>query len=267
MNLQAFLEKNIRILKDAGVQTARLDCLILLEDDLAKDRSLILAHPEWELTKLQLATLNNKVAQRIQHTPLAYIRGKVAFYGRTFLVNNFVLVPRPETEDIITIVRSLSLPANTKVADIGTGSGCLGITAKLEIPAADVFLYDIDTDALEVAQQNAVLHHVDVHTKQQNLLKNCSEQFDIILANLPYVPDDYPINSAATHEPHIALFSGKDGLDHYRAFWQQINNLQHKPEHIIVESLEHQHTALSTLARSTGYTLVETKGLIQHFIC
>ena len=265
MNVQQFLTETTKKLTAAGIKTARLDCLVLLEDVLDIDRAALLAHPEIELSPAQIARLNNYVIQRQQHTPLAYIRDRIMFYGREFAVNNKVLVPRPESETIIDMLKTTSLLHAPRIADIGTGSGCLGITAALEIHDARVYLYDIDPAALEVARKNAHAHKVGVYIAQQDLLKNCTEQFDAILANLPYVPDHYPINAAARHEPELALFAGEDGLDIYRVFWQQIKTLRTKPRYIITESLVAQCQSLAELARTSGYKLTAAKDLIQIF--
>jgi release factor glutamine methyltransferase len=207
-----------------------------------------------------------KVTRREQHVPLAYIRGKAAFYGHIFYITKDVLVPRPESEAIIDILANLSdLPAAVRIADIGTGSGCLGITAALILPDAQVWLYDIDSQALDVARKNTQIHGVDATLTQQDLLTGVTEPFDIILANLPYVPTAYPINSAATFEPAVALFAGDDGLADYRRFWQQIGDAAHKPTHIITEALLAQHPALADIAKGVGYQLIKTNGLIQHY--
>lgn len=266
-NIQQFLSHATKELAEAGIKTARLDCLVLLEDVFGMDRAILLAHPEIKLTPTRSDSLNKYIVQRAKHVPLAYIRGKIMFYGREFKVNNKVLVPRPESEAIIDLLKTLSLPPKPRIADIGTGSGCLGITAALELSGAQVYLYDIDSTVLEVARTNALTHQAVVHIAQHDLLKNCSEQFDVILANLPYVPDHYPINTAARHEPKLALFAGDDGLDLYRVFWQQIGQLPIQPRYVITESLVAQCQTLAELAYANGYNLATTKGLVQAFTC
>ncbi len=264
-SLSDVLAAATRKLTDAGISTARLDILILLEDITGMDRSALLAHPEMELLHDQIDLLNKYVTQREKHVPLAYIRGRTSFYGRDFMVNDHVLVPRPETETIITFLKELALPTPVKVADVGTGSGCIGITAALEIPHAEVFVYDISSDALKVTAANATAHHVSVHAAQQDLLRDCHESFDVILANLPYVPITQHINKAAAHEPKLALFSGQDGLDHYHAFFDQLSGLPALPRTIIIEAEPHQHNELNHLAASQGYALKKSEGFVQLF--
>lgn len=274
MTIKAFLGQTVAQLKAVGIATARLDCLVLLEDELGAERAALLAHPEREIAPLHLLNLNKKIAQRQQNTPLAYIRGKAEFYGREFLINKNVLVPRPESEKIIELFKGISwgLPTNIvppRVADIGTGSGCLGITAGLEIPGTHVDLCDVSSPALGVALQNAKQHGLrHVTYTLENLLDDpvlLHRRYDVALANLPYVPDDYKINAAAEHEPKIALFAGKDGLDLYRTFWQQLSAMSESPRYVITESFPSQHSENANLAKIAGYSLEATDDFAQKF--
>jgi release factor glutamine methyltransferase len=264
MTIQQWLADNITILAGAGIDSARLDCVILLEDITGRDRANLLAHLDDELSYEQIGVLRAKIAERYKHTPLAYIRGKAPFYGRVFSVNKNVLVPRPETEDMITLVKDLAQP--NRIWDIGTGSGAIGITAALEIPAAAVAVTDVDENALEIARKNAERLGARIEARKTSLLEGVeTAAADVVLTNLPYVPDGFPINDAAKHEPKLALFAGTDGLDLYRTFWEQITAQQHKPAHILTESLPAQHATLAALAKSAGYSLARTQGFIQQF--
>lgn len=265
MTVGQFLYSSTQKLRNSGITSARLDCLILLEDSLLIDRANLIAHPEKEIPPLTEVELNNKIVQRSQHTPLAYIRGKVEFFNRQFSVNSDVLVPRPETEDIINLTLKVDINKAVKIADIGTGSGCIGISAALELPNAQVDLYDISPKALEVARHNALSLNAQIHVFKSDLLNGLHQDYDIILTNLPYVPDNHPINQAAGMEPRLALFAGNDGMDLYRKLWQQIGLLRIRPAYIITESLKFQHKLNSHLANSQGYVPVETVGLAQAF--
>jgi len=245
MTVEEFIKTTTVELKHAGIDTARLDTLVLLEDALHRDRAILLAHLEDEIPTPILAELYKKRVAREKHTPLAYIRGKAMFYGRDFIVNNNVLIPRPETESIIDLLKELT-PDKPHIVDIGTGSGCIGITAKLEIP------------------ENVELHHVKVTSKEADLLP-IDESYDVVLANLPYVPDQMEINQAATYEPRLALFSGVDGMDHYKAFWEQLSKITTKPKLIITESLPSQHHMNALLARKSGYYLTALRDFAQAF--
>lgn len=152
--------------------------------------------------------------------------------------------------------------------DVGCGSGCIGITAALEIPGAELELRDISYEAMSAALQNAERHGVAAKTSTGDLFEYPPLTFtDAVFANLPYVPDGHPINRAATYEPSLALFAGSDGLDLYRRFWQQLGKTKpdQLPTYIFTESLASQHDTLKIMAKEAGYAQVAASGLIQQF--
>lgn len=263
MLLGTALAQGERKLASAGISSARLDALILLEDMLHKDRAWVLAHPEYKLSSLQAKRLERKVERRASHVPLAYIRGHTEFYGRHFKVNRHVLEPRPESETMVELLKGLALPAKPSIADVGTGNGAIGITAALEIPGSIVDLYDISAGALAVAKHNIHLHELHLHARKMNLLSRPLRPYDAILANLPYVPDRWEINQAAMAEPRIAIFGGTDGLDIYRKLFHQLARFTWKPRYILTESLPPQHENLAQIARDHGYRLLKTQDFIQ----
>jgi release factor glutamine methyltransferase len=234
MKTKNWLQYAASRLNKAGIGSARLDSLILLEDVLDKERSWVLAHQEQELSKTKTKRLDSKLKKREKHLPLAYVRGHTEFYGRKFLVNRHTLEPRPESETMIELLLKLPISTKVKIADVGTGSGALGITAALELNNPNVDLYDIDASALAVARHN-----------------------------LPYVPDHYRINQAAAMEPKIAIFGGKDGLDIYRRFFAQLQRFHWKPKYVLTESLPTQHKDLSAIAKAFGFELQISEDFIQ----
>ncbi len=273
-SVSSWLQSATQHLALAGVETDRLDCLVLLEDATQKDRAWLLAHPEYELSLTTHKKLDKYIVRRANHEPLAYIRGTTEFYGRQFQINKHVLVPRPESESIIDLLlaHADTLPKNCTIVDIGTGSGILAVTAKLEIPTANVIATDISAQCRLLATENAAQCKADIQVIESDLLNKFSTQKTllstpvILLCNLPYVPKDYSINLAAKHEPDLALFSGADGLTHYRKLFEQIVSLDTAPQLIITESLAHQHDAIKLLAHKSGYSLVGTSGLAQIYI-
>lgn len=260
-------------LQQAGIDTARLDCLVLLEYATGQDRAHLLAHPEQTLTSEQESWLTSAIAKRTQHTPIAYITGKAEFYGRTFLVNEHTLVPRPETETLIeaALQAAANLPTSQPIRfiDIGTGSGAIATTLKLELPQAEVIATDIDQKCLAIAQHTAKHLQAHITWKQGNLLEPIfslsANVATILCCNLPYVPDDYEINRAAQAEPRLALFAGPDGLGAYRSLFLQLSQCVWQPAYIITESLPQQHTALAEIADAHGFGLAATQDLIQTF--
>jgi len=265
MRLISALEYGQDKLERAGIGSARLDTLILLEDMLHKDRSWILAHPEHEISAGQFRKLDRKLERRQKHTPLAYIRGFTEFYGRRFKVNRFVLEPRPESETMIELLLKLDLPSKPAIADIGTGNGAIGITAALEIPGSRVDLYEISSGALAVAKHNTQLHELRMHTRKMNLLSRPLRPYDAIVCNLPYVPNTWEINQAALAEPKIAIFGGPDGLDLYRKLFHQLRRFTWQPRYVLTEALPPQHAALATIAQDNGFSLHSSEDFIQVF--
>lgn len=267
MNVQHFTNFAVQQLNLVGVETARLDALVLLEDVIGKDRTHLLAHPELELTTEQEKLLDSLLNRRLQHEPLAYIRGRAEFYGREFVMNEHVLVPRPESEDMIDLLKEYG--DTPTIIDVGTGSGALAVTAALEKPNTEIIGIDIDPQCLAVAKSNAKELKANISFLESDLLRR--EDFEMytspifVLANLPYVPDNYAINDAAKHEPGLALFGGKDGLDLYRVLFDQLSEYEDTEIIVFTESLESQHTALAGIAFDKGFVAGKKSGLIQTF--
>lgn len=287
MNVRDYLD-NICDDLLANSSTPRLDAELLVCFALNKQRTWLRAHDDYELNIKETNTLNKLVNRRIRREPIAYITGTKEFYGRSFCVNKHVLVPRPESESFIEIIKQLLHEHDSdikqreisitkglgnsaynrstgfihSVLDVGTGSGCLAITIKKEFPELFVTATDVSTHALKVAIANAKSQGTDIVFKKQSLLTNDKQGYDIVVANLPYVPDGQTHHSIA-HEPEIALFSGRDGLNHYQELFIQL-----KPKHIryvLTESLQDQHMRVRKLASDAGYELVGTNGLVQLF--
>ena len=271
MTVSIWLSYAIDKLETAGIGTARLDCQLLLADILAHDRSWLLAHTETVVTEETRKKLESQLEERAKHVPLAYIRGKTEFYGREFFVDKRVLEPRPESETMIDILKNLPGATEQKmeIIDVGTGSGALAITAKLELPSATVIATDIDPNCLIVAEKNAAKHNVAISFAQGDLLEPIGTVPPglsvITLANLPYIPDDYHINPAAMQEPKLAIFGGEDGLDPYRKLFAQAAEFSERPRYILTESLPPQHKQLAFIAARFGFRQTKEDDFIQVF--
>lgn len=264
-----WLKQAQTILEHAGTGTARLDCLVLLEDALNTNRAQLLAHPELELTIEQGRKLDRQITRRARHEPLAYIRGRTEFYGRDFIITKAVLEPRPESETMIDLLLELSKalpePRRTmQIADVGTGSGALGITATLEL-GATVDLLEIDKAAMQVTKKNVIKFATGNNVIKSDLLSAATHNYDVLLCNLPYVPDGFHINPAAMSEPRIAIFGGPDGLDIYRRLFAQLRDLDKPAKYVLTESLPPQHTKLAQIAKTANYQLAKTNDFIQLF--
>ncbi len=266
MNNGDWLSQATKRLEKSGIGTARLDALVLLEDATGHDRAYLLAHPTTPLKGLTPQKLEIWLNRRLQHEPLAYIRGKTEFYGHEFIINKHVLEPRPESETMIELLKSTKINPGTMIVDVGTGSGALAVTAKLEMPKMNVMGTDIDANCIKVAKQNAKKHKTDIKFIQTDLLSGVElSKNSILLCNLPYVPDDYKLNEAAMNEPKIAIFGGSNGLSVYRQLFKQTEKLASKPKYIFTESLPLQHQELAKIAQNSGYHLQKTDDFIQVF--
>lgn len=268
MKVEEWLKLATVKLQESAINTARLDSLVILEDSFENNRAWLLAHPEHEISHQQLCELDSKIERRTKHEPLAYIRGKTEFYGREFIVNEHTLEPRPETETMLEILEKFDLSDTQTIVDAGTGSGAIAITAKILFPETHVYGTDIDNKCIQTAKANAKKHNVSIDFRQGNLLEPIiSEDLEnwLIVANLPYVPDDHTINRAAMFEPKHAIFGGKDGLDAYRSLFTQLDVLSNKPAYILTESLPFQHSELAKIAESSAYKQTTEQDFIQSF--
>lgn len=270
VTIASWLKQSTGTLQKAKIASARLDCLLILEHILQKDRAWLLAHDDTLISPIKTRALQSLLKARVNHMPLAYLTQIAHFYGRTFFVNQSVLVPRPETEDLIEILKqSVQTGFNGTIIDCGTGSGILAVTAAKMFTRAKVHATDISYEALQVAKTNNKNSNAGVVFHKTDLLPRDIKRYNqpiIIMANLPYVPQDYPINAAAHHEPSIALYGGADGLRLYSKLFSKISLLPNKPFAVITEALQQQHQPLKLLAESYGYSLSASRGLAQGFV-
>lgn len=172
------------------------------------------------LTDEQERRFESLLLSRVQRRPLQYVLGEQWFYGRRFLVDERVLSPRQETESLCEVgVRFLASRPNGTALDLCTGSGAIAVVLACECPGVRVFASDLSADALELAHQNAALHHAEISFFQGNLFEALPrKRFDLILSNPPYIPSEEcsSLQPEVLWEPLLALDGGKDGLDFYR---------------------------------------------------
>lgn len=250
MNSGTWLRQSTNRLQNVGIATARLDCLVLLADLFEQDKSWVLAHTDIALTSSQHQVLEEKLTRRLRYEPLAYIRGVAEFYGRAFSVTRDVLIPRPETETLITQLLDLPYQPGDTLLDVGTGSGCIAITAKLERRNLVVHALDSEPTALGIAAHNAQLHDADITFIQANLFPTDGRRYTFIAANLPYVGQSWQRSPETNFEPASALFADEGGL-------QLINQLIiDSPAYlalggyILLEADPRQHDAIIKLSAS-----------------
>ncbi|MEI4768913.1 peptide chain release factor N(5)-glutamine methyltransferase [Psychrobacillus sp. FJAT-51614] len=228
----SFLEENNR-----EKEVARY----LLQHVLKKNYSELMMAMYEEISQDTFRTFWAYVEEHATGRPFQYIIGQETFYGRDFLVNENVLIPRPETEELIEDVKKRALKlfdANKtlQVADIGTGSGAIAISIKKEIPSTIVTATDISIEALQVAKENAQRLDAEIQFIQGDLLAPIANQkWDIILSNPPYIGQHEAESLSDTvieYEPHLALFADEDGLQLYRKMAEKLPTMMNIPSFI-----------------------------------
>ena len=200
-----------------NIDSPRLNAEHLLAHVLSRKRMELYLDFERQLRESELAPLRELVKRRGTGEPLQHLLGTVEFCGRSFRCDKRALVPRPETEQLIEllITHFKSEIADSRMIDVGTGSGIIALTLAAEFPKAEIVGADISEDALMLARENAErLGLADrVHFLQSNLLESVQTHFDLIVANLPYVSteDRHNLSREVLHDPEVALFAGARG--------------------------------------------------------
>lgn len=163
-----------------------------------------------------------------ENIPVQYLIGHSYFYGRKFNVSKDTLIPRSETDYLVKTTLDLIYKQfgekELRILDLGTGSGAIGITLKLERPSDDITISDISVNALTMAKKNASKHNVIVDIIHSSWFDNIEGEFDVIVANPPYVSSDYEVDQLVAKEPNEALYGGSDGLDPYRIILKEAKN-------------------------------------------
>lgn len=259
-------------LREAGVEGPAEEAELLLAHALRTTRERVFAHPETEVPAAAVRRYRALITRRARHVPYAYLVGFKEFYGRRFFVSEDVLIPRPETEVLVeAVLSSLSSRAKRSAAegslsvlDVGTGSGAVGLTLAAEIPASQVIAIDVSVKALRVARLNAKRLGVEkrVKFKKLDILRpNGSLGFArddregrpmAVVANLPYLLKTTWAAAAPEvrrHEPKLALVSGHDGLDHYRALLRRLRSWKIDPAPLALEAEPDQMPELRRLVR------------------
>ncbi len=220
MTLQDLLKESSVLLEKTS-PTARLDAEVLIAHILGKDRSYFYTWPEREVTKPDLDTIRQQIQNRAGGTPVAYLTGTREFWSRSFTVSPDTLIPRPETELLIELALDrIPLERPFSIADLGTGSGIIGITLALERPLCQVVAVDIEPAAVTIATANAEAHQTkNISCQYSDWFDSLNPHlFDLIVSNPPYIEDTDPhlTDSDIRFEPPLALVSGSDGLDAIR---------------------------------------------------
>ncbi|HTC64700.1 MAG TPA: peptide chain release factor N(5)-glutamine methyltransferase [Candidatus Saccharimonadales bacterium] len=278
-SLFAALREGIAQLEREKVPSAGLAAELLLMHAISQDRAWIYAHPETELDPAQREKYFSLIARRASGEPTQHLTGHQEFWGLDFEVTRDVLIPRPETEHVIEVsLERLGIknePGSSRgndkfrIADVGTGSGCIAIALAHELPSASVVATDISAAALEVARRNAARHGVsdriefsecnllDAFFHQSPVTSHQSPQFDLIASNPPYIgrwEESTLALEVREHEPEAALYGGETGTEIYASLIVQSAALL-KPGGLLVLELGHTSAVhVSKLLASSEWT-------------
>jgi release factor glutamine methyltransferase len=223
MQLKDALQSGITRLEAAHVGSPRLNAETLLMFVLGCDRVHLYAHSERALTNEEVLGYDQALAERAQGVPAQYVTGHQEFWGLDLVVSPAVLIPRPETEHVVeTVLELAESRSGLRIADVGTGSGCIALALAKELPDADIYATEVSEEALEIARANAVRLQLDarIHFHRADLLAGGEEfTFDFVVSNPPYVAESEADSVEAQvrkFEPKAAVFSGPTGFEVYR---------------------------------------------------
>ena len=244
-----------------GIESPRLNIEHLLAHVLGKTRMDLYMEFDRPLGDTELNALRELVRRRSQGEPLQHLLGTVEFHGRTFISDSRALIPRPETEELVALLLRMELPADARCVDVGTGSGVIALTLAAERPQARVQAVDRSPDALTLARENAARLGLDgrVEFIEGDLLAACAGPYDLVAANLPYIPVDDLAGLAreVQHDPTMALDGGRDGLAIVARCVAQAHGKLASGGRLALEIGHDQAGRVRALLEKSGYASVE----------
>jgi release factor glutamine methyltransferase len=289
MFVKDILKQSIKLLKDDGIETPRLDAEVLLSYVLNKDRSQLYIYPDYVLSDDENSRYRALIDKRLEHTPISYLTGHKEFMSLDFKVNGNVLIPRPETELLVETV--CKFRSNTplrpsqegngivrKVLDLGTGSGAIAVSIAKYNPDYLLLATDVSMSALFVARENVV--HNDVINRvlfiQTDLFEGISpnNKLDWVVSNPPYIPtgdlSSLP-DEIRNYEPILALDGGTDGLDVIKKIIENAFMFLKPSGHLAIEIGYGQSDDVQRIAEETGkysdYDMIKDYSEIPRVFC
>ena len=215
MTVLEVLQATTAYFKKHDLESPRLSAEHLLAHVLGRKRIELYLEFERELAEAELAPLRELVKRRAQGEPLQHLLGTVEFCGLTFLCDRRAMIPRPETEQLVEVLKSEIRDPKSEIMDVGTGSGVIALCLAAEFPGAQILAVDISNDALALAQENAARLNLAERVRflKSNLLENVEGVFDVIVANLPYVStqERHTLSREVLHDPEVAVFASTRG--------------------------------------------------------
>ncbi|HEV2046041.1 MAG TPA: peptide chain release factor N(5)-glutamine methyltransferase [Chthoniobacterales bacterium] len=249
--------------KKHKIDNPRLNAEHLLAHVLGRTRMELYLEFERIFSEAELTALRELVRRRGQGEPLQHLLGTVEFCGQTFLCDKRAMVPRPETEELIEFLKSKIQNPKSKILDVGTGSGVIALSLAKKFPEAQIYAVDVSEDALALARENAERLGLTerVQLSKGDLLKNISERFDLIVANLPYISmqDRHLLSREVLHDPEVALFAGARGDELIRQLIEQAPSHLKPGGLLALEIGLGQAEALAELLAQKNYHDIESK--------
>ncbi len=267
--IQEVLSSGTKYLEERQIDEARHSMQSLLMHVLGCDKTWLYLHYQDPVDEQKLAPLRDLLRQRGQGVPLQHLLGSTEFYRREFTTDSRALIPRPETEELVEMaLQRCEKKEGLRVLDMGTGSGIIGITLALELADCKplVAMADISESALSLALQNATALAAPVKTYRSDLFSLWQDldpessavtppsDFDLVLANLPYVPEGEVGSVELSHDPATALYGGEDGLDVVRRFLKDALPYLASRALVMLEVGHDQGHAVAKLMQDLGYT-------------
>ena len=264
MTLLEILQSTTAYFEKRAIESPRLNAEHLLAHSLGRKRIELYLEFERTLTEAELTPLRELVRRRGQGEPLQHLLGSVEFCGRTFLCDQRALIPRAETEELVEqILRSTIDHEPSTILDVGTGSGVIALSLAAELPKAEVHAVDISEDALALAARNAKELGLEnrVHFTRSDLLAQTAGKFDLIVANLPYVPmaDRTSLSREVRHDPETSVFGGEAGDEIIRRLIAAATTRLHPGGLLALEIGIGQAEALSSFLFESGYSDISAR--------
>ena len=266
MQVKEILQKTTDFFRNKGFESPRLETELLISSALRWERMRLYLNHEYPLTEPEVVACREFVKRRATGEPVAYIIGSKGFYKHSFKVTPAVLIPRPETETMVdeAIMWAQKHAPEARVADLGTGSGCIGISLLAAIPEAKLFAVDISEDALKVAELNAgeigVLDRATYLAKDAALVQASDLKMtigglaDLVLANPPYIAEDDPDvqDSVRKFEPMLALFADDNGFAHIKSWCMTAARIARPGAFVMFEIGHEQGARAAKIFEATG---------------
>ena len=247
------------------IESPRLNAEHLIAHVLKLSRLELYLEFETKLNETELAQLRDLVKRRGQGEPLQHLLGTVEFCGQTFLCDKRAMVPRPETEELVELLKSevRGQKSDLRIVDVGTGSGVIAVSFAKQFPEAKIYAVDISDDALALARENAARLGLKerIQFEKGDLLENLDERFDLIVANLPYISmqDRHLLAREVLHDPEVALFAGPGGDEIVRRLIEQAPSHLAPGGLLALEIGINQAEGLSEVLRQKNYHDIESK--------